>query len=51
MWSDYDTPEMDVLNRMKQELVRDDGWTREDFEGMTFLDVEAEYLDTHEDFR
>lgn len=48
---EYDADEMSILERMKRTLVSKYGWEREDFEGMTFLDVEAEFLDVEKDFR
>lgn len=42
---DYDTAEITVLERMKRIMIQKHGWEREDFEGMTFLDIESEFLD------
>lgn len=52
-FSDYDLEEMNVLNRMKEVLVRKHNWDNEDFEDMTFTDIESEFLDTYgeKDFR
>lgn len=47
----YDTEEMSIFNRMKCILRDKHEWEHEDFEGMTFLDVEACFLDVEEDFR
>ena len=41
----YDIEEMTVLQRMKTIMIRKHGWELEDFEGMTFLDIESEFLD------
>lgn len=48
---DYDSGEMTVLARMMRGLVDRHGWDYTDFQEMSFLDVEAAYLDVEEDFR
>lgn len=49
----YDVPEMQVLARMTQIMIREDGLARADFEGLTFTEIESMFLDEfeHEDFR
>lgn len=47
----YDAAEESVLARMKRVLVSDHGWVPEDFEELTFLDIEGEFLVVEEDFR
>ena len=47
----YDESEMSVLSKMKKALMVKHGWEADDFEGMTFLDVEAEFLDVEAEFR
>lgn len=48
----YDAPEMSIMNRMQTALVEKHGWDDEDFDGMSFLDVEDAFLDAGEiDFR
>lgn len=51
--ADYDVEELTVMGRMKKTLKEKHGWEDEDFEGMTFTDVESEFLDSYgeEDFR
>ncbi len=48
---DYDVPEVGVLLRMKSDLMRLHDWEVEDFEGMSFTDIEAEFLEVEPDFR
>jgi hypothetical protein len=52
-WPDYDVPEMNVLTRMKKIMKEKHGYTDEDFEGATFMDIESMFLDDcgEEDFR
>lgn len=47
----YDVEEESIMGRMIRELVEKDGWDVTDFEEMSFLDIEAEYLDVFPDFR
>lgn len=48
---DYDVPEVAVLERMKSALMKHHDWEAEDFDGMSFTDIEAEFLEVEEDFR
>lgn len=41
---DYDEEEMAVLRRFKIYLVRECHWGWEDFDDMTFQDIESEYF-------
>ena len=52
-WADYDLEEMTVLQRMRHVLVTKHGWDEEDFEEMSFMDIESAFLDDagEEDFR
>jgi hypothetical protein len=47
----YDLEEMNILARMKRTLIQKHGWEPEDFQGMNFMDIEAEFLDVEPDFR
>lgn len=47
----YDTEEVSVIQRMRRVLIEKYGWEPEDFEGMSFTDVEYEFLEVEEDFR
>lgn len=49
--NEYDYAEASIYRRMKNTLVRKHGWDEEEFETMSFLDVEAEFLDVEKDFR
>ena len=42
---EYDVEEMSVLARMKHVLKTKHGYTDEDFEECTFLDIESMFLD------
>lgn len=50
---DYDVVEVAVLERMKRVMMEKHGWEIDDFEGMSFTDIEAEFLDGcgEKDFR
>lgn len=52
-WPPYDVEEMSVLARMKHILKTKHGYTDEDFEEATFMDIESMFLDDagEEDFR
>jgi hypothetical protein len=41
----YDEAEMSVLARMKKIMRERHGYAAEDFAGMTFADIESEFLD------
>lgn len=43
----YDGEEYGIFARMKKVLVERHGWEAEDFQGMSFLDVESEFLDAY----
>lgn len=49
----YDVPEVAVLERMKKIMMEKHDWEPEDFDGMSFMDIESEFLDGcgEEDFR
>ncbi len=46
-----DVEEVSVINRMKGTLIRKHGWDAADFEEMSFLDIETEFLEVEKDFR
>lgn len=50
---EYDVPEMNVLARMKKIMIEKHGYTREEFDGCSFTEIESMFLDDcgEEDFR
>lgn len=42
---EYDVEEMGVLARMKHVLKTEHGYTDDDFEDATFMDIESMFLD------
>jgi hypothetical protein len=52
-WPEYDVEEMSVLARMKKIMKEKHGYESDDFDGMSFTDIESMFLDDcgEKDFR
>jgi hypothetical protein len=52
-WPEYDVEEMSVLARMKHVMKTKHGYINDDFDGMSFTDIESMFLDDcgEKDFR